>query len=152
MWKRLRNHYGSSALSLALQESIQYFKEGGGKLAGNVLVLTDGEETAGGINLKIPPEIHVAMVGIGTNQGGRIPLDDTNGFRFGYKKHRGKDVITKLNEDFFKVSTSEIPSAKYWIASSYSLPSDEILSFFNAEKVKGLNEQDMVIRLSSWNG
>lgn len=142
----LRNHYGSSALSLALQESIQYFKEGGGKLAGNVLVLTDGEETAGGINLKIPPEIHVAMVGIGTNQGGRIPLDDTNGFRFGYKKHRGKDVITKLNEDFFKVSTSEIPSAKYWIASSYSLPSDEILSFFNAEKVKGLNEQDMVIR------
>ncbi len=150
--KGLRNHYGSSALSLALQESIQYFKEGGGKLAGNILVLTDGEETAGGINLKIPPEIHVALVGIGTTQGGRIPLDDTNGFRFGYKKHRGQDVITKLNEDFFKVAASDISSAKYWLASSYSLPSDEILSFFTGEKVKGLNEQDMVIRpvLMEW--
>lgn len=150
--KGLRNHYGSSALSLALQESIQYFKEGGGKLAGNILVLTDGEETAGGINLKIPPEIHVALVGIGTTQGGRIPLDDANGFRFGYKKHRGQDVITKLNEDFFKVAATDISSAKYWLASSYSLPSDEILSFFNGEKVKGLNEQDMVIRpvLMEW--
>lgn len=144
--KNLRNHYGSSALTVAVQESIQYFQEGQGDLSGNILVLTDGEETAESLDLKVSKNIHIAFVGIGTSRGGRIPLDDAQGFRFGYKKNRGKDITTKLNEDFFKKVTSEIPSAKYWIANTYSLPSDEVLDFFNAAKKKSLKQQDMVIR------
>ena len=143
--KNLRNQYGSSALSVAIQESIQYFKENG-EAQGNILVLTDGEETAAGIQMKIPKEIHVALVGVGTTQGGRIPLDDARGFRYGYKKDRGQDVITKLNESFFKSAASDIPSGKYWLANSYTLPSDEIYDFFKSEKSKGLSEQDMVIK------
>lgn len=150
--KNLRNQYGSSALSLAIQESIQYFRETEGEARGNILVLTDGEETAEGIDLKIPKEIHVALVGVGTEQGGRIPLDDGRGFRFGYKKDGGKDVITKLNEKFFQSVAADIPSAKYWIANSYSLPSEEILDFFKGEKTKGNNQQDMVMKpvLMEW--
>lgn len=143
--KNLRNQNGSSALSLAIQESVQYFKETG-EARGNILVLTDGEETAEGINLKLPKEVHLALVGIGTTRGGRIPLDDGRGFRFGYKKNRGKDVITKLNENFFKNAIADVPSGKYWLANTYTLPSEEILSFFNSEKVKGQNQQDMVIK------
>lgn len=144
--KELRNQYGSSALSLAIQESIQYFRETDGEARGNILVLTDGEETAEGIDLKVPKDIHVALVGVGTEQGGRIPLDDGRGFRFGYKKDRGQDVITKLNESFFKRVSSDIPSSKYWLANSFSLPSEEIIDFFRAERVKGNGQQDMVIR------
>ncbi len=144
--KMLRNQYGSSALSAAIQESVQYFKETGGEARGNILVLTDGEETSNGMDLKIAKDIHVALVGIGTTQGGRIPLDDGRGFRFGYKKDKGQDVITKLNENFFKQVTKEIPSSKYWLANSYTLPSDEILDFFKSEKVKGIDEQDMIIK------
>jgi Ca-activated chloride channel family protein len=144
--KTLRNHYGSSALSLAIQESIQYFQETGGEARGNILIFTDGEETAEGIDLKVPKEVHVALVGIGSSQGGRIPLDDGRGFRYGYKKEKGRDVITSLNEVFFKKVSSDIPSAKYWLANSYSLPSEEILEFFNGEKERGKNNQDMVIR------
>jgi len=144
--KTLRNHYGSSALSLAIQESIQYFQETGGEARGNILIFTDGEETAEGIDLKVPKNVHVAIVGIGTSQGGRIPLDDGRGFRYGYKKDKGRDIITTLNELFFKKVSSDIPSAKYWLANSYSLPSEEILEFFNGEKEKGKNNQDMVIR------
>jgi Ca-activated chloride channel family protein len=144
--KTLRNHYGSSALSLAIQESIQYFQETGGEARGNILIFTDGEETAEGIDLKVPKNVHVALVGIGTSQGGRIPLDDGRGFRYGYKKDKGRDIITTLNELFFKKVISDIPSAKYWLANSYSLPSEEILEFFNGEKEKGKNNQDMVIR------
>lgn len=148
----LRNQYGSSALSLAIQESIQYFRETGGETRGNILVLTDGEETAEGIDLKIPKNVHVALVGIGTENGGRIPLDDGRGFRFGYKKDRGRDVITKLNEKFFKEVTADIPSSKYWIANSYTLPTEEILNFFQGEKVKSNTQQDMVIKpvLMEW--
>ncbi len=149
--KNLRNQYGSSALSVAIQETIQYFRETG-EAQGNILVLTDGEETAGTIELKVPKDIHIALVGIGTTQGGRIPLDDSRGFRFGYKKERGKDIITKLNESFFKSAVADIPSGKYWLANTYTLPSDEILDFFKGEKSKGSNEQDMVIKpvLMEW--
>lgn len=148
----LRNQYGSSALSVALQESIQYFRETDGQAQGNILVITDGEETAEGIDLKIPKEVHVAFVGVGSTQGGRIPLDDGRGFRFGYKKDKGRDVITKLNEDYFKKAVSDIPSAKYWLTNSYSLPSEEILQFFSGEKMKGNESQDMVIKpvLMEW--
>lgn len=150
--KTLRNQYGSSALTSAIQESIQYFQETGSEARGNILVLTDGEETAEGIDLKVPKEIHVALVGVGTEQGGRIPLDDSRGFRFGYKKDKGRDVITKLNEKFFERATADMPSAKYWIANSYSLPSEEILEFFQSEKVRGDQQQDMVIKpvLMEW--
>lgn len=144
--KFLRNQYGSSALSVAIQESIQYFYDGGGEMQGNLLVFTDGEETSAGVKLKIPENIHVAFVGIGTSQGGRIPLDDGRGFRFGYKKERGKDVITRLNENFFRSTISDVPSAKYWMANSYSLPSEEILEFFRSEEKKAEEKQDMVIR------
>lgn len=150
--KNLRNHYGSSALSAAVQESIQYFKETGGEASGNILVLTDGEETANDVKFDIPKEVHVAFIGIGTTQGGRIPLDDPQGFRFGYKKDKGREIITKLNEDFFKAATADIGSAKYWIANSYSLPSDEVVNFFKSEKMKGDEQQDMVIKpvLMEW--
>lgn len=150
--KNLRNQYGSSALSAAIQESVQYFREADGAARGNILVLTDGEETAESIDLKVPKEVHVALVGIGTDRGGRIPLDDGRGFRFGYKKDKGRDVITKLNEKFFQQVANDLPSAKYWIANTYSLPSEEILAFFQGEKVKGNDQQDMVIRpvLMEW--
>ncbi|HXH31694.1 MAG TPA: VWA domain-containing protein [Bacteriovoracaceae bacterium] len=144
--KTLRNQYGSSALSVAIQESIQYFREADGEASGNILILTDGEETAAGIDLKIPDQVHIALVGVGSEQGGRIPLDDGRGFRFGYKKDGGKDVITKLNEKFFQKITSDVSGSKYWIANSYSLPSEEIMEYFNTKKSEGLEQQDMVIR------
>lgn len=144
--KNLKNQYGSSALNVALQESVQYFKETGGEAVGNILVLTDGEETAESIDLKIPETVHVALVGIGTTQGGRIPLDDSRGFRYGYKKDKGVDVITKLDESYFKDVVGQIPSGKYWLANTYSLPSEEILSFFSREDKKSEAEQDMIIK------
>jgi Ca-activated chloride channel homolog len=150
--KGLRNQYGSSALSLAIQESIQYFRESDGEARGNILIITDGEETAEGIDFKVPKDVNIALVGVGTEQGGRIPLDDGRGFRFGYKKDRGVDIITKLNENFFKDAVADIPTAKYWLTNSYSLPSEEILEFFKGEKIKGNEQQDMVIKpvLMEW--
>src|SRR5690606_26849719 len=144
--KNLKNQYGSSALNVALQESVQYFKETGGEAVGNILVLTDGEETAESIDLKIPETVHVALVGIGTAQGGRIPLDDSRGFRYGYKKDKGVDVITKLNESYFKDVVQQIPSGKYWLTNTYSLPAEEILQFFSREDTKSHTEQDMIIK------
>jgi Ca-activated chloride channel homolog len=144
--KNLKNQNGSSAISISIQESIQYFKEVSKNPMGNIMVITDGEETADSLNLKIPKEIKLAFVGIGTERGGRIPLDDRQGFRFGYKKTRGKDVVTKLNEDFFRRAVADVPEAKYWIVNSYSLPTDELKEFFSGIKGTNKSERDMTIR------
>jgi Ca-activated chloride channel family protein len=144
--ENLRNHYGSSALSVAIQESVQYFKEIDSDIKGNIVVVTDGEETSEGIELKIPKNIKVALVGVGTPNGGKIPLDDGRGFRIDYKRERGKEVITKLNENFFKTLASESSGIRYWITSSYSLPSDDIINFFRGENAATGEEQDMIIR------
>ncbi len=47
---------------------------------------------------------------------------------------------------FFKQVASDIPSAKYWLANSYSLPSEEIIDFFNREKEKTKDTQDMIVK------
>jgi Ca-activated chloride channel homolog len=144
--KKLKNQNGSSAISVSIQESIQYFKEVSKTPMGNILIITDGEETADALNLKIPKEIKLAFVGVGTERGGRIPLDDRQGFRFGYKKNKGQDVITKLNEDFFKRAVADVPGSKYWIVNTYSLPTDEIKEFFTGTQGKNKSERDMTIR------
>lgn len=142
----LKNQYGTSALSMAIQEAILSFSSAGEGEKGNILVLTDGEETADGIELKIPEGVYIAFVGIGTKNGGRIPLDDKRGMRYGYKQYKGKEVITKLNEDFFTSIVNKYPQTRFWTADTYSLPSEEIVSFFDAEFSKGIENQDMVIR------
>ena len=144
--KSLKNQNGSSAISVSIQESIQYFKESSENPIGNILVITDGEETAESLGLKIPKDIKLAFVGIGTERGGRIPLDDRQGFRFGYKKNRGQDVVTKLHEEFFKKAVADIPEAKYWLVNTYSLPTDEITDFFSGIGGKNKSERDMTIR------
>lgn len=144
--KGLKNQYGTSALSVAIQEAVQSFRSAGAEAQGNILVLTDGEETAEGIDLKIPEGVYVALVGIGTKNGGRIPLDDKRGMRYGYKRYKGKEVITKLNEEFFRSIVNKSPQTKYWLADTYSLPSEEIVTFFDAEFSQGIENQDMVIR------
>jgi Ca-activated chloride channel family protein len=144
--ENLRNHYGSSALSLAIQESVQYFKEIDSDTRGNIVVLTDGEETSEGIELKIPKNIKIALVGIGTTNGGKIPLDDGRGFRIDYKRERGKEIVTKLNENFFKTVANEHSGIRYWITSSYTLPSNDIINFFKGESSSTGKEQDMIIK------
>lgn len=146
----LKNHYGSSALSLALQESVQYFKDVNTSGAANILVLTDGEETTKTIKVNIPSYIKVAFIGVGTDKGGTIPLESKQGIRMGFKTHRGQKVITKLNESFFKDLVSDIKQAKYWKANSYSLPTEDIVRFFNDDKLdqnqKGQRERDITIK------
>ncbi len=131
MLETLELKRGGTGLSLAIQESIQYFKNTSEDVIGNILIFTDAEETDGGIELTIPDGISVAVVGVGTAKGSTIPVRDRKNVFQGNKKHQGKVVITKLNEDFLKSLGDKIENYKYWIVSSYSLPTEEIINFFN---------------------
>ncbi len=146
---------GGSNLSQALQESIQYFIDTQGdekKMTGNILVLSDAEETEGGFSLKIPDGISVALVGIGTAKGGPIPLRDARNTFYGNKMFKGQEVISKLDEGFMRSLSSKIKNYKFWVASSFSLPTKEILDFFTQEHEKKFSQGDVNIRpvLTEW--
>ncbi|MCO4754679.1 MAG: VWA domain-containing protein [Bacteriovoracaceae bacterium] len=137
---------GGTGLSMALQESIQYFVNSEQRPFGNVLIITDAEETDGGLKLDVPEGISVAVVGVGTAKGAPIPIRNNRGVFKGNKKYKGETVISKLDEQYLKQLGEEIKHFKYWVASSYSLPTEDILSFFNRTFKTKQSEDDFRIR------
>lgn len=140
---------GGSNLSQAIQESIQYFKENSGDskvFAGNILIFTDAEETVEGFDLQVPDGISIGVVGVGTARGGPIPLRDTRNVSYGTKQHNGQEVISKLDETFLKVLATKVKIYKYWIATSFALPTEEIVKFFTQVHNKRFSQGDVKVR------
>jgi Ca-activated chloride channel family protein len=133
----------------AIKESIQYFVEVGTDkkdLTGNILLLTDSEDHNEYNQLEIPKGVSLAVVGVGTLKGGKIPIRSSRGTFRGYKKKNGEEIISKFNEDLLKKIGSKVDSFKYWVALSYSLPTDEILSFFRNIHQKGNSKANFRVR------
>lgn len=140
---------GGSNLSQAIQESIQYFQESAGDVkdfSGNILIFSDAEETIDGFDLKIPDGISVGIVGVGTARGGPIPLRDSRNIFYGNKQFEGQEVNSKLDEGFLKLLGTKVKNYKYWIATSFALPTDEIIRFFTQLHNKRFSQGDVKIR------
>jgi len=65
-------------------------------------VFTDAEESEGEFNLKLPRDLNLAVIGIGTAKGSQIPLRWEDGSFRGYKTFKGEPVVTKLDEAYLK--------------------------------------------------
>ncbi|MFZ4713023.1 MAG: VWA domain-containing protein [Bacteriovoracaceae bacterium] len=146
---------GGSNLSQAIAEAVQYFNDSSldeRKVVGNILVFTDAEETSDGFELKIPEGISVALVGVGTAKGGTIPMRDGRNVFYGNKQFNGKDVVSQLDEAFMKSLGKKIKNYHFWVASSFSLPTREILEFFNKEHRRKFSQGDVSIKpvLAEW--
>jgi Ca-activated chloride channel family protein len=143
--KQLKNMNAGSAIGLAIEEAVQHFDSKDDSVKGNLLVITDGEDNADSANFKVPEGISVAFVGVGTQEGGPIPMKDNMGMFYGHKRSQGQTVTSKLNQDFFSTALKSIPHAKYFPVQSFDLPTMEILSFFEQRKAQEA-EGDNVIR------
>lgn len=138
---------GGSNLTQAISESVRYFAEEGKKNNyGNILVFTDSEEHEDQLELKVPDSLSVAIVGLGTLKGAPIPLRDRTGIFRGNKSFKGQDVISKLDENILKKFSSKIKNYKYWIATSYSIPTEEVLQFFKSRFIANMNTGDILVR------
>jgi Ca-activated chloride channel family protein len=141
---------GGSNISQAIMESMQYFKMDSvgddNEIGGNVLVFTDSEEGDDSIKTKIPANVNLAMVGVGTLKGAQIPIRNRKGALNGYKRHNGKEVISKLNENALKSYGTQAKNFKYWIAQSFTIPTEQILSFFRKIHKSKLSKGDVRIR------
>lgn len=141
---------GGSNISQAIEESIQYFESDSGdddkSSAGNMLVFTDAEESEGEFRVKKSSNINLAIIGVGTLKGGNIPLRWEDGSFRGYKTFKGEPVITKLDEEYIKKIGRKIKNYRYWIANSYSLPTEDIMNFFRSAYNKKQSSGDVRIR------
>lgn len=139
---------GGSNVSQAIAEAVQYFETDDDKqsLMGNILVFTDAEESEGGMDVELSGSYNLAVVGVGTAKGGNIPLRWDDGSFRGYKTFKGEPVTTRLDEAFIKKMGKNVKNYRYWIANSYSLPTDEILGFFRSSFNKTVGKGDVKVR------
>ncbi len=150
--ERLRG--GGSNITSALSETVQSLKleSSNGKPGGNILLITDAEEN--GMDLKIDETtgISLALIGIGTVSGGKIPMRTKRGTFSGYKTHMNKEVISKLDEKFLDRIASHFQRAKKWIVLSFSMPTEEVLNFFREGTIstEGIDQTKIRPVLSQW--
>jgi Ca-activated chloride channel family protein len=141
---------GGSNISQGIEEAIQYFEfdssDDDKSKSGNMLIFTDAEESEGAFKVNIPSNINIAVVGVGTLKGANIPLRfEDGGFR-GYKTFKGEPVTTKLDEDYIRKMGKGVKNYKYWIANSFSLPTDEITNFFRTSFTNKQTTGDLRVR------
>ena len=144
---------GGSNIAQAIQESLQYFKSSNKNtkdISGNILIFSDSEETESSFDINVPQKINVAFVGVGTLNGGKIPLRGKNGEFRGYKRYKGEDVISRLNENYIKKLDAKVSNFKYWIASSYTIYTDEIIKFFEKSFFDELESSQKTIIRPVW--
>ncbi len=138
---------GGSNLYQTIRESIRYFvADGGEDPVGNILLFSDAEAHDETFELKVPDGINVAVVGVGTARGAKIPIRDKNKAFKGYKKFQGDFVTSSLNEDLLKDLGKNIEHYRYWIVQAYNLPTEEILSFFNRSYLEKLSKSTQRVR------
>ena len=91
-------------VGLALENSVEYFSED--KLKKVVVLITDGEDHEGGVNSSIAllkeKGIELAILGLGTTNGGLIPVDPKNVSAGYVKDDIGQSVMTKINPVMLK--------------------------------------------------
>jgi Ca-activated chloride channel family protein len=141
---------GGTNISQAITEAAGYFesdsKEETKDSGGNILVFTDAEEGEEHFKLNLNKNINLALVGVGTAKGGNIPLRYDDGAVRGYKTVKGEQVITKLDENYIRELGKGVTNFRYWIANSYSLPTEEVMNFFRSIYNTKHNNGDMRVR------
>ena len=146
--KNLDLNRGGSSIKKAVQETMGYFVKGfkdKGSGHGNIVIISDADETFPEFQLNIPDSITVAYLAIGTAKGGRIPIRDKFGNLKGYKKYKGQDVISKIKEDDLKKWDASIKNFYYWILSSYSIPTEDIIFYLkNSHKTKFMEGEGLI--------
>ncbi len=105
-----------------------------------ILIISDGENHEGGVTeaVKMAKEkgIRIFTVGMGLNQGVRIPVSSSPGNRDYHRDQEGNFVVTRLNETMLKEIAAG-GGGEYYRASAPNMGMNTIIS-----KLKGLDKAD----------
>jgi len=125
---------GGSNINKSIRESLKFFSVDGDQSGGNIVIFSDGETHEKTQELDLGEKYSVAFVGIGTKKGGDVPLGNAAHLQQRNKRVNGKPIVSKLDELAIQKLGKKIKYFKYWLASTYSLPTEEILNFLSKSK------------------
>lgn len=113
----------STDIGKALMESIKLFSEDT-LTHKTIIVFTDGENLDGDLdepldNIK-KQGINLFFIGMGTQEGGNIPLYNEKRENIGYLMNKNKQVLTKLDADYLK-KLADKANGKYFKGSRLSI-------------------------------
>lgn len=107
-----------TAIGAAVKKSVQLFNESSDRNRCIVLI-SDGENHEGDALKEAQKaaqehDVFIQTVGVGSKEGGPIPVYDRNGVRTDFRRNRaGEIVITKLNEDMMQ-SIADVGNGRYF--------------------------------------
>lgn len=131
--KGIRNLNAGTSIESAVAEAARLFNSKERSISGNLLVITDGEDHGGPVNIQVPDTVKVAFLGVGSQEGGNIPLKDNRGMFYGYKKNKAITVVSKLDKKYFEKAVDSKENRRFFEATMTGIPSDEIYEFFNSK-------------------
>jgi Ca-activated chloride channel homolog len=138
-------------LAAALTTSLHmYTKANNAKL---LLLVTDGENQEGGIPAAmgelLESKVKLAILGIGTKQGGYVPNDPFKP-EFGYKvSETGKKIISKVNPTMIKKIAEQANG--YAVISSSSFPNlEQLVNQIHALKSEEKGEVELEIKVNQY--
>jgi Ca-activated chloride channel homolog len=142
----LKSAKGGSNLQMALREAIQLLSissDSKTRLFGNILIIGD-LEIDGRLNPpEIPPGVAIAIIGVGSRNGGKIPIRDKSGILRGYKKSRGEFVISKLSEQPILDWAKQSAAVQYWHGATEELPTKLVHHHFRQNHQTGLKSRSI---------
>jgi len=138
-----RNVGGSSNIKQAIREGLDYLDPNPLTRSGNIIIFSDGDVMDEEFPLEVGSNVSVAFIAVGTVKGATIPMRRSNGELQGYKMSGGVEVVSKLNQGFLDNLNKYIKNYKYWVVTSYSLPTQEIKSFLSKKNMKSEGNQQM---------
>lgn len=136
---------GGTNINLAIKEAMSYLRTPNG-FEGNLLIISDAEDNEVPVSLNVPDSVTIGFVGIGTKSGGTIPMKTINGLLMGNKKFNGKDVVSKLSEEKIKKLSDSIKNYKWWTVTSYSMPTEEMVAFYNSTHKAKYSQKDIIVK------
>ncbi len=137
---------GGTSISKALLSTINYLRDSKGNASGSIVLITDAEENEAKVDFDFPKDVSLAVVGVGTADGGRIPIKGVNDILIGYKRFGNEYIVSKLSEKGIKSIGEGISEFNYWLLQSYSLPTEQILKFLSKSRDTVKQKKKAVIR------
>ncbi|MGB8468046.1 MAG: VWA domain-containing protein [Candidatus Babeliales bacterium] len=103
---------GTTAIDQALRKALQLFADTGTQKTKLLVMLTDGEDFSSNLSSvkqeAVQQGLTIFTLGIGTEQGGPVPVLDMRGNQQGYEKDaQGAVIMSRLNEGILRALAHE---------------------------------------------
>ena len=140
---------GTTAIDQAISAAIKAFEQSGKGRKNKLLALfTDGEDFSSnlhGLKQRAAQEsLHIFTVGIGTAQGGPIPLYDQKGVQSDHQKDdAGAVVISKLNASLLKALSDESGGMFILASEANDKDMDKIVTAVSAFEKERIDNQEV---------